>query len=58
MSFFLNQAGDSVYTSVVVKTYSKMFITDFDEQLTFVCVHSSNNFTLGTRLDQVDLDKS
>nr|XP_022289302.1 EGF-like domain-containing protein 2 [Crassostrea virginica] len=54
----VNENGDSVFTSVVVKTYSTMFITDYDEELTFVCVHSSNNFTLGTRLDQVDLDKS
>lgn len=53
-----NENGDSVYTTVIVKTYNPFFITDFDEQLTFVCVHSNNNFTLGTRLDQVDLDKS
>ncbi|XP_062585966.1 EGF-like domain-containing protein 2 [Saccostrea cucullata] len=54
----INENGDSVFSSVIVKTYSTMFITDYDEQLTFVCIHSTNNYTLGTRLDQVDLDKS
>ncbi|XP_061181554.1 EGF-like domain-containing protein 2 [Saccostrea echinata] len=54
----VNENGDSVFSSVIVKTYSTMFITDYDEQLTFVCIHSTSNYTLGTRLDQVDLDKS